>query len=225
MKMSLEDIVALKHICVKAQSFEMASPIPRGRKAVTRKNAEEKDQGTGEQENAFRLLAASGGSSNSHAIHCIYNSKIITGMELQDQVCTLEQAKRLKELGVAQGTSVFAYIKNECFQEEDFRLRMVLMEGVTYEGYDNWERGCLKGYSAFTVAELGAMLPQDYHTYNSEIGKDSWGAMDSCDEDVALAEGTSIYAKTEAKCRAKMLIRLIENKLVSVEEINKRLQQ
>lgn len=75
-------------------------------------------------------------------------------MKVQDQVCTFEQAKRLQELGVIQeGENYFAYIKNICHMETEFRLIPVESPGVSNRGYSDFDKGCLIGYAAFTVNE------------------------------------------------------------------------
>lgn len=68
-------------------------------------------------------------------------------MKLEQQVCSLELSKRLKELGVKQN-SHFSW--EELFGKPEYRL------DVTIHGEHR--------VSAFTVAELGEMLPEDIHT-------------------------------------------------------------
>ena len=60
-------------------------------------------------------------------------------MKLEDQVCSLEQAKRLKELGVKQ-EGIFNYLKTGGLK--------LSSEFPSF----------LHCYSAFTVAELGEMI-------------------------------------------------------------------
>lgn len=122
-------------------------------------------------------------------------------MELEKQVCSLELAKRLKELGVKQ------------------------------ESYCYWCDGKLKAtflafrkdkpeecfFSAFTVAELGDMLPLEVRGGLIETGKRTidggygWFVCYEGAEDGPLIQG---YRDTEADARAKMLIYLLENNLV-----------
>lgn len=61
-------------------------------------------------------------------------------MKLKDQVCSLESAKKLKELGVKQDSLWYW----ETLRTTNYVLSLV--------------KG--QGYSAFTVAELGEMLPK-----------------------------------------------------------------
>lgn len=133
-------------------------------------------------------------------------------MNLEQQVCSLDLAKRLKELGVKQ------------------------------EGYFVWEGADEFGYvvkrradsgsnvSAFTVAELGEMLPK--HLLLADDGganryisithgkapfndNRTWYVYyDQINEPCDYKIGQE--AITEADARAKMLIYLLENKLITV---------
>lgn len=116
-------------------------------------------------------------------------------MTLQQQVCSLELAKRLKELGVK--------------QESYFWWRSPL----AHYGYPDWSLsdGELghgsESFSAFTVAELGEMLPyyasSERHSKEWRVGKVKQGV-------------TELWAsgETEADARAKALIYLLENELI-----------
>lgn len=154
-------------------------------------------------------------------------------MDISKQVCTIEQAKALRSIGVKQGKSAFAFIKNECHKEDTFYLRMVEGEGVSNSGYDNWSSGCLKGYSAFTVAELGQMLP-DKFIYKDEqcfVSSEKYcntrpwiaGIHTVWAHDKPVVAKKYIPADTEAEARAALLIYLIENNVIAVTEINQRL--
>lgn len=113
-------------------------------------------------------------------------------MKLEDQVCSLELAKQLKELGVKQ-ESIWYWHK---YQDRDWEATLAESD-----------------LSAFTVAELGEMLPEF-------VG--SWREHDNfwhCDNS-ELGENRRVWltfnADTEADARAKMLIYLIENKLIKI---------
>jgi hypothetical protein len=119
---------------------------------------------------------------------------------LEKQVCSLELCRRLKELGVKQ-ESVFWWV----------------VEDGGYTLIPEWQSvGCI-GISAFTVAELGEMLPHHYfsrkdtaNTYEPRV-YDSYGIYHIA-EDGILVE--NMFADTEADARAKMLICLVETKMV-----------
>ncbi len=112
-------------------------------------------------------------------------------MKLENQVCSLELAKKLKELGVNQ-ESLFYWERQYLPQvTTDWRI----MLGHQYNEY----------ISAFTVAELGEMLP--YYHYET-IKSFRW--VDFACECFEI----SFKCKTEADARANMVIYLIENKLI-----------
>lgn len=80
-------------------------------------------------------------------------------MKLQDQVCTLEQANRLKELGVRQ-KSLFYH--HPAFEKPVFGETWTTQAGKQYKKtlVCNDKRGST---SAFTVAERRRMLKKKIH--------------------------------------------------------------
>lgn len=125
-------------------------------------------------------------------------------MKLEDQVCSLDLAKRLKELGVKQeGLWRWVLIQGEEFVDlsPDFEAE---------DGYA----------AAFTVAELGEMLPERYlHIRKVPPGEKDfqWVLYETYYEDgIPDVEmwGHDETAMTEADARAKMLVYLIEKGLV-----------
>lgn len=116
-------------------------------------------------------------------------------MKLEQQVCSLELAKRLKELGVKQ-ESLFWWLHAENG------------DVVVYNVVPSMEKDVC---CAFTVAELGEMLPKIYITWRDTLVGDEWWL---CDDRRKSSTDTYQYAKTEADARAKMLVYLLENKLV-----------
>ncbi len=132
-------------------------------------------------------------------------------MKLEEQITNLELSKKLKELGVKQ-ESLFYWVEFSGLQKghQDYKTSL------------HWElRNCENNLSnfpdkisAFTVAELGEML-KPYAYYSNNMASDfptyqenhkSWGFIND--------EIKWVYADTEANARAKMLIYLIENKLL-----------
>jgi len=108
-------------------------------------------------------------------------------MKLEQQVCNLELAKRLKKLGVKQESLwIWAYGKICWYKENE-----------------------PNSYSAFTVAELGEMLKCRGIYFNQCINPraKSWVIIDK-------EKATILSDIDEADARAKMLIHLIENKLI-----------
>jgi hypothetical protein len=112
---------------------------------------------------------------------------------LEKQVCSLDLAKRLKELGVKQESLFYWHI--DSMKEFDPRVKMGLPSGdvATY------------GISAFTVAELGERLPKEAVSswrYFPDGTDAPEGWRWKCyyqDDDIAR-----VWADTEADCRAKM---------------------
>jgi hypothetical protein len=122
-------------------------------------------------------------------------------MKLENQVVSLELSKKLKELGVKQ-ISFFYWNSNKNKVVASYHL------GVAPIDFD-----IMGYYSAFTVAELGEMLPESV-----ELGK-GWLKIWSAKTQtglwrVQLGEEYYEIAETEADARAKLLIHLLENNLI-----------
>ena len=131
----------------------------------------------------------------------------------EQQVCSRELAKRLEELGVRQ-ESVFWWVDRK----------------LLYTGGRPSHAQLQGGIAAFTVAELGEMLPDDI-TIPSKNGKPYmhwlrfgryrgagqrfWCAYPGGTARTNLEE----RAHTEADARAKLLIYLLEQKLLAPPEI------
>jgi hypothetical protein len=132
-------------------------------------------------------------------------------MILDEQVISLELAKKLKELGVKQ-ESLFSWMPN---------------------GTEGWEirdtRYVSKSparSSAFTVAELGEIMPWKpikikigvyILDLSEKLGKKEWWSM----LHAISSSKSNLYnhkekADTEANSRAKMLIYMLENKIVKL---------
>ncbi len=133
---------------------------------------------------------------------------------LEKQVCSLELAKRLKELGVKQ-ESLFYYAIYKRKLNPVYRNQLIL-DGVSLEGL----------LSAFTVAELGGMLPPDTDSGKTKQGDFICYTCDDEDGGTWHYENAEKIGKefdshgeanaNEANARAKMLIHLLENKLIKV---------
>lgn len=129
-------------------------------------------------------------------------------MKLENQVTSLELSKKLKELGVRQ-ESLFYWTQ---IQSPEWSIRQHSELDEVVEGGDGWtylEEGLYREcvYSAFTVAELGEMLPKaliQYETFTTGH-RAIWNH----------GEHTELE-NTEADARAKMLIYLLEKKLITL---------
>ena len=119
-------------------------------------------------------------------------------MKLQDQVISLKYAQKLKKLGVKQ-ESIWYWIKDR--KDKDIESNYELWLGETLKP---WEVDKEIVYSAFTVAELGEMLPLGYASWRNPNDF----MCESGNEELEQRDNT------EANARAKMLIYLIENKLL-----------
>ena len=74
-------------------------------------------------------------------------------MKVENQICTIEQARKLKALGITQGVAYFYFYQDEKLKESgDVR--------VLSQAFDSRCENC---FDAFNVAELGEML--DYGTF------------------------------------------------------------
>ncbi|ACU61307.1 hypothetical protein [Chitinophaga pinensis] len=121
-------------------------------------------------------------------------------MKLSEQVITLEQAEKLFELGIEQ-KSVFYHVHNGAGWQ------------IIPNGYFTVDPEGGESFSAFTVAELGEMLPFDmpdgahyawYHRYcwkGHSVGYSEVGGKNH------LEAG---WHPTEVAARADLLIRLLE---------------
>lgn len=141
-------------------------------------------------------------------------------MKLEDQVCSLELAKKLKELGVKQ-ESYFYWSCDHINTTQHGLSRYNLHDGIESNS-ENW--------SAFTVAELGEILKDIRFPMGTWIGEKCYQFLSiKCsmlsvwlqhDFDAGFSEKQETVFKavndTEANMRAKMLIYLIENKLIEV---------
>jgi hypothetical protein len=148
-------------------------------------------------------------------------------MKLKDQAVTILYAKRLKELGMSQD-SLFSW-----FGDEEFRLRdngssaeysqwLWLAETKPVNNQDaDWRAdvSCTNPIAAaFTVAELGVMLPPGYDTMYCT--NDGWRGFDLDGQDMC----DSKTFDTEAEARAAMLIYLLETNIITPAEVNVRLK-
>ncbi|MCU7550320.1 hypothetical protein OCK74_14455 [Chitinophagaceae bacterium LB-8] len=131
-------------------------------------------------------------------------------MVLKDQICPLVHAKRLKEFGIIQESLLYYNDRGIVIKiQSDFialELKSADADWVIEEG--NY-------VSAFTVAELGAALPNSINGIqlimeNSEEVKY-----------VSYPRIKTTFGRSEAQARANMLLWLIENKYVSAREVNK----
>lgn len=134
-------------------------------------------------------------------------------MKLEDQVCSLELAKRLKELGVNRRSL-------HCWLRRWHDKPYVLDGGPVFETADPEPY-----FAAYTVSELGELLPPDTASERTSKGGGlCWQIVSEdgdgdcfwdqfCDQEQEFSPHV-IHADTEANARAKMLIHCLEKGLV-----------
>lgn len=137
-------------------------------------------------------------------------------LKLEQQVVSLEIAKKLKSLNVKQ-ESYFWWVETNGttgLWSEDKRS---LVDSVN----EDIVMAHRKYISAFTVAELGELLPDAL--IDDEDGENYWIRIFKIASEWyvgyshSISSPSNVYveiADTEADARAKMLIYLIENKLI-----------
>jgi len=160
-------------------------------------------------------------------------------MKLKDQVCSLKLAKQLKELGIRQYSLWYWIEEIPKKAHDDMGIKSHIHLDKTERVYSKEWTKEVNTYSAFTVAELGEgeLLPfeieidgeQYFYFQFREEDKGEWQSNyenynmknhinKSKDPLLGPQEDgkyTHITEKTEANARAKMLIYLIENKLIN----------
>lgn len=156
-------------------------------------------------------------------------------MLVENQVSSLGQSKKLFELGIkGMAHSQYDWVAYSLEVGVEFALSRPMLQGdkdwlivqskVSKEVQLLLDDDCLnvdgRIYPAFTVAELGVMLPSELYTEytGSSPSKNApWQWVDFHDD---TAMGTY---DTEAIARAGLLIQLLENKNITPAEVNDRL--
>lgn len=134
-------------------------------------------------------------------------------MKIESQVCGLELAEKLQSLGVKQ--NAWWYWKKWDDGSKTLQQMMTSELGNTHPN----------SFSAFSVAELGEMLPDtiannypeaehNLHRLVTEKQDKVWNVMYICFG--CKGKLTTCTANTEADARAKMFVYLLENKLITL---------
>lgn len=154
-------------------------------------------------------------------------------MKLENQVSSLELSKKLKELGVPQ-ESLFSWMLIEkqvhnrlypdMYQTEDEKWYLCQLKDYgTIHAIDH--------VSAFTVAELGMMLPGtlwgkpydiELYVYGDKPDRSDrqYGIELKTYNDGSVQTYWTVNENNEADARAKMLIYLIENNLLDPKTLS-----
>ena len=145
-------------------------------------------------------------------------------MKIEDQVCSLDQAKKLKELGLSQ-ESIFSWCGDENHIPEGSDKPWIWV-GRT-EPANNMELDYREDVpsakpfaGAFTVAELGVMLENWTNKSPISTPAGNWEIIMNSKGDEFQMSGTY---KTEAEARAAMLIHILESGKITAEQVNSRL--
>ena len=150
-------------------------------------------------------------------------------MKLEEQVVSLELAKKLKKLGFKQ-EGLFSWSNcNIAYRYEDIacsyvqkldKLTLIYEENIPEKQFfgsedDELDADEKEVYSAYTPAELGEMLPayfdSNHYLYIWKDDKDLWRIHYT---EWGIVTNFVIEKDTEANARAKMLIYLKEKKLI-----------
>jgi hypothetical protein len=153
-------------------------------------------------------------------------------MNIEKQLCTISQSRRLKELGVLQESQCCHY-QEQTPRNPNLHEYGWPQENMPWHISTTGKRSRISGnsvlyeYSAFSVAELGQLLPDLLSTdrqYELVCVKedDCWLVMYVAGNDLCDVLHKKA-AKNEADAKATMLIYLLENKLVDVSICNESL--
>jgi len=147
-------------------------------------------------------------------------------MKQEDQLTNREIAKKLCDLGVKQGSLCYWIDKLESnYEWDDWYIVSESKKDSLIEEYES-SKESLNFYSAYTVAELGVLLPgyivHKVKNYRLQIQKwcNRWQIYYECTDQENLGEYLNDFLQlqedTEANARGKMLIYLLENKLIKI---------
>lgn len=158
-------------------------------------------------------------------------------MRIEMQICSIEQAEKLKKLGVVQ-SSCFYYVnnwRNPRFEPVEDGEHVIHESERHFTRIRGRERQTeVEFVAAYTATELGVLLPNilPYETLDyGVVLKQSFP--DGKEQDSYIAEYTEVYSDldygvtvfcstgdTEAQSRANLLIYMIEIGRIKVSEIN-----
>jgi len=142
-------------------------------------------------------------------------------MNLENQVSSLVLSKQLKDLGIKQ-ESLWVYV-------DTLRGYKIILNRPDSDIF----KVSREQISAFTVAELGEMLPTVIELESKLTGKKEKKGMGFLADDIEVQTNNfygvekyrifiieigkfQVSEKTEADARAKMLVYLLENKLIHI---------
>lgn len=128
-------------------------------------------------------------------------------MPLEKQVVSLDLAKRLHELGVRQESLFY-------WNEASFVVKISYAKTIPLSPIEMEQRGLY--HSAFTVAELGEMLWNAFDEHGWDLLYKAYGEAFDFKGTQHIGDLGIVNLMRAPDMAAKMLIYLIENKLMSV---------
>ena len=171
-------------------------------------------------------------------------------MNLKDQVCLIEQAKKLNKLGIKYD-SYFYYAE---YQDDYLKEHNIIIFDKNNEIVDNSRKDIMRSlytekavlfYPAFSVAELDELLPKKlfledhgtmfiskdalyhgvslYQLYPNGYNHEYFetGYIESAGSNATLKNKYyEKYGDTEAESKANLLLFLLETEKVNIEDIN-----
>lgn len=143
-------------------------------------------------------------------------------MKLEQQVCSLEWAKKLKEARVLQESLFWYFIDGSKDLIVEMKPGLLLDEDGRPSQTLNRKTQLI---SAYTVGELGEMLPRGYFTrkhFGSGTKKWHWTVSHGYEDNAVNGEliwYDGYTSDTEADTRAACLHSLITNKLLDVKTL------
>ena len=152
-------------------------------------------------------------------------------MILENQVCSLEQAKKLSSFGLNKLKAYLSwYVPYYKKNKEVYRAEVALINPHDLRVFDCEE------FPAFSCAELALFLPEELYgrecnyrlhqfQYCEKGFINDFGLFyQSVKDEKARIPDKILFAKHEAHVRAEMLIYLLENNIVGAEYMNRRCQ-
>jgi len=144
-------------------------------------------------------------------------------MILENQVCSLSLAKKLKALGVKK-ESLFLHVtfKNKSSTIPETELNEIIWYSDLEEEVEKNYLEDMNFYSAFTVAELIDMLPNLPQPFRLSFGIENpdidLGGKYYCTTNrISYPDDHDFYSDNLANCLAEMIILLIKNGIIKNE--------
>lgn len=142
-------------------------------------------------------------------------------MNIEKQVCTLDQAKKLRALGVMAPAFFMWYFD----WQDEFKMKLVAyrVPGIVYHGAEKKEVNCW----AYSAAELGVMIianddthfPQVYYNEHSGTWESNILKREDVEGSAELMPITEAMQESEyeAETKADTLIYMLENGITTPE--------